>query len=92
MHANYFCPGGVNYDLPLNFLNDIYNFIKTFSARLDEIEELLTTNRIWLKRLVGVGMIKKSDAINYGFSGVMLRGTGVPYDLRQTNPTDVIQN
>ena len=92
MHANYFIPGGVNYDLPLNLLPDIHKFIESFSSRIDEIEELLSTNRIWLKRLVGVGIITKNEAISYGFSGVMLRGTGIPFDLRQANPTDVIQN
>ena len=88
MHANYFCPGGVNDDIPINLLSDIHQFIKKFSVRVDEIEELLTTNRIWLKRLVGIGRIKKGDALNYGFTGVMLRGAGIAYDVRITFPYD----
>jgi NADH dehydrogenase (ubiquinone) Fe-S protein 2 len=88
MHANYFCPGGVNYDIPINLLADIYKFIKTFSVRIDEIEELLTTNRVWLKRLVGTGRVTKEEALNHGFTGVMLRGAGIAYDIRLTNPYD----
>ena len=88
MHAAYFRPGGVNMDIPKGLLNDIYIFIKQFSLRLDEIEELLTENRIWKQRLVDVGVISLKEALNWGFSGVMLRGSGISWDLRKTQPYD----
>ena len=88
MHAAYFRPGGVNMDIPKGLLNDIYIIIKQFSLRLDEIEELLTENRIWKQRLVDVGVISLKEALNWGFSGVMLRGSGISWDLRKTQPYD----
>ena len=63
MHASYFRPGGVNQDLPLGLLNDIFIFINQFGSRLDEIEELLTNNRIWKQRLVDVGRVTLKDAL-----------------------------
>nr|AKT25956.1 NADH dehydrogenase subunit 7 [Balamuthia mandrillaris]AKT93864.1 NADH dehydrogenase subunit 7 [Balamuthia mandrillaris]AKT93901.1 NADH dehydrogenase subunit 7 [Balamuthia mandrillaris]AKT94998.1 NADH dehydrogenase subunit 7 [Balamuthia mandrillaris]AKT95037.1 NADH dehydrogenase subunit 7 [Balamuthia mandrillaris] len=92
MHAFYVRPGGVSYDLPLGLLQDIYNFITKFSYRLDEIEELLTNNRIWKQRLVGVGVVSKADALNWGFTGVMLRGSGVAWDLRKQNTYDIYKD
>lgn len=89
MHAAYFRPGGVHMDIPKGLLNDIYIFIKQFSLRLDEIEELLTENRIWKQRLVDVGVVSLKDALDWGFSGVMLRGSGLRWDLRKTQPYDV---
>ncbi len=89
MHAAYFRPGGVSYDLPLNILEDIYQFTKLFSVRLDEFEELLSNNRIWKQRLVNIGIITKKEALNWGFSGVLLRSTGIPWDLRKTQPYEV---
>jgi NADH dehydrogenase (ubiquinone) Fe-S protein 2 len=86
MHAAYIRPGGVNLDLPSGFLDDLYIFINQFSCRLDEIEEMLTTNRIWKERLVNIGILKLDDALNWGLSGVMLRGSGIPWDLRKTQP------
>lgn len=86
MHAAYIRPGGVNQDLPLNFLNDLYFFINKFSLRIDEFEELLSNNRIWKQRLVNIGIVTKKEALNWGFSGVMLRGSGIPWDLRKTQP------
>lgn len=83
MHAAYYRPGGVNEDLPLGLLEDIYNFINQFKYRLDEIEEMLTSNRIWKQRLVNIGVISAEKAKEYGFSGVMLRGSGVNWDLRK---------
>jgi NADH dehydrogenase (ubiquinone) Fe-S protein 2 len=82
MHANYFRPGGVSLDLPINLLVDIYKFINDFSDRLDELEELLSSNRIWWKWLIDVGILTKKKALNLGFSGPMLRGSGLPWDLR----------
>lgn len=89
MHANYFRPGGVSYDLPKGLLHDIYNFISSFSSRVDEMEELLTTNRIWKQRLVDIGIVNYRDALDMGFTGVMLRGSGITWDLRKTEPYEI---
>jgi len=89
LHASYIRPGGVSQDLPNDILNDIYQFIKTFHRRIDELEELLTNNRIWKQRLVDVGVITAKDAIALGFSGVMLRGSGLCWDLRKNNPYEI---
>ena len=89
MHAAYIRPGGVSQDLPLGLLNDIYVFIDQYAARLDEMEELLTENRIWKQRLVNIGTVTAKDAIDWGFSGVMLRGSGVEWDLRKTQPYEI---
>ena len=89
MHAAYFRPGGVNSDLPKGLLNDIYIFCNQFNTRLDEFEEMLTNNRIWKQRLVDIGIISAKDAIDWGFSGVMLRGSGIPWDLRKTQPYEI---
>nr|YP_010393993.1 NADH dehydrogenase subunit 7 [Hyaloperonospora arabidopsidis]DAZ88001.1 TPA_asm: NADH dehydrogenase subunit 7 [Hyaloperonospora arabidopsidis] len=89
MHAAYFRPGGVNQDLPKGLLNDIYIFCEQFNTRLDEIEEMLTNNRIWKQRLVDIGIISAKNALNFGFSGVMLRGSGISWDLRKTQPYEI---
>ena len=89
MHSSYFRPGGVNNDLPKGLLNDIFIFCNQFNTRLDEIEELLTNNRIWKQRLVNIGKITAKDALNLGFSGVMLRGSGILWDLRKTQPYEI---
>lgn len=83
LHAAYIRPGGVKEDFPLGLSEDIYMFTRQFSSRIDEIDELLTNSRIWKQRLVNIGTVKLADALNYGFSGVMLRGSGVPWDLRK---------
>jgi len=89
MHAAYFRPGGVAKDIPLGLLDDIFIFINQFSTRLNEIEDMLTENRIWKQRLVDIGIVSLSDALDWGFSGVMLRGSGSKWDLRKTQPYDV---
>ena len=89
MHASYIRPGGVQQDLPLNFLEDLFQFINTFSLRIDEFEELLSNNRIWKQRLVNIGIVTKKEALDWGFSGVMLRGSGVAWDLRKSQPYEV---
>lgn len=89
MHAAYVRPGGVAQDLPLGLLDDVYAFICKFSRRIDEIEELLTNNRIWKQRLVDIGIVSLSDALDYGFSGVMVRGSGLNWDLRRVSPYEV---
>jgi NADH dehydrogenase (ubiquinone) Fe-S protein 2 len=89
MHAAYVRPGGVSIDLPLGLSNDIYLFIKQFDSRINEIEELLTNNRVWKQRLINIGVVSKDQALAWGFSGVMLRGSGIPWDLRKTQPYEV---
>jgi len=89
MHAAYIRPGGVHEDLPIGLCQDIYEFIHKFPSRLDEIEELLTNNRIWKQRLVDVGVISLEDALQWSFSGVMLRSTGIAWDIRKTEPYEI---
>ena len=89
MHAAYIRPGGVAADIPVGLLDDIYIFISQFSIRIDEMEEMLTSNRIWKERLVDIGVVTASDSINWGFSGVMLRGSGIPWDLRKNVPYEI---
>jgi NADH dehydrogenase (ubiquinone) Fe-S protein 2 len=81
-HANFIRPGGVNQDLPEGLLEDIFSFIVQFFNRIDEIQDLLTGNRIWKQRLISVGEVSLSKALNWGFSGCMLRGSGFLWDLR----------
>jgi len=88
MHAAYVRPGGVSQDLPLGLLDDIYEFSSKFSERLDEVEDILTTNRIWKQRTIDIGIVTSEEALNYGMSGVMLRGSGIKWDLRKTQPYD----
>ena len=89
MHAAYFRPGGVSQDIPLGLLNDIFVFVEQFTIRLTEVEEMLTDNRIWKQRLVDIGVVSASEASQWGFSGVMLRGSGVKWDLRSSQPYEV---
>lgn len=89
MHSAYVRPGGVNTDLPLGLCEDIFLFAQQYASRIDEMEEMLTTNRIWKQRLVDIGVVSAEQAMNWGFSGVMLRGSGVHWDLRKTQPYDV---
>ena len=88
MHGNYFRPGGVRQDIPLGLLNDIYIFCNEFNERLNDMEELLTNNRIWRERLVDIGVITKQDALDLNLTGVLLRSTGIKWDLRKTFPYD----
>lgn len=92
LHASYIRPGGVYADLPKLLLIDLYQFLYQFSSRVDEIEELLTGNRIWKQRLVHVGYVSHISALNSGFSGVMVRGSGIPWDLRRLNPYEIYEN
>jgi NADH dehydrogenase (ubiquinone) Fe-S protein 2 len=91
MHAAFIRPGGVSQDLPLNLSNNIYEFCRHFISVLDEIENLLTNSPIWKQRLVGVGVITVQQALEYGFTGVMLRATGIAWDLRKFKPYDNYQ-
>lgn len=89
MHAAFIRPGGVAADRPRGRLDDRYAFREGFQVRRDELDELLTNNRIWKQRLVDVGIVKAEDARSWGFSGVMLRGSGVAWDLRKDAPYEV---
>ena len=89
LHANYIRPGGIIADLPNGLLNDIFIFTEQFNSRLNEIEELLTNNRIWKERLLNIGIISNEQAINYGFTGVILRSTGQSWDLRKIQPYEI---
>ena len=86
LHAAYFRPGGVHRDLPQELLNDIMDWTATFSNVMDDIEGLLTENRIFKQRNVDIGVVSKEDAQNWAFSGVMVRGSGMPWDLRRAQP------
>jgi NADH-quinone oxidoreductase subunit D len=86
MHANYFRVGGVHQDLSQKLLDDIYIFCKEFPSVLDDIETLLTENRIFKQRNVDIGVITREDALAWGMSGVMLRSTGAAWDLRRAQP------
>jgi NADH dehydrogenase I D subunit len=89
IHTAYFRPGGISKEIPYGFLDDIFLFIEQFGSRIDEIEELLTHNRIWKQRLLNVGIISKISAINFSFTGVLLRSTGVAWDLRKNTPYEL---
>ena len=86
LHANYFRAGGVHQDLPRGLDKDISNFCGNFPKAINELEALLTDNRIFKQRNVDIGIVSKEDALEYSFSGVMLRGSGVPWDLRKSQP------
>ncbi|XP_015376596.1 PREDICTED: NADH dehydrogenase [ubiquinone] iron-sulfur protein 2, mitochondrial [Diuraphis noxia] len=88
MHAAYIRPGGVSQDIPLGLMDDIYQFSSKFGERIDETEDMLTNNGIWITRTRDIGVVSAEDALNLGFSGVMLRGSGIKWDLRQTQPYD----
>ena len=86
LHANYFRPGGVHKDLTRGLNDDIMNFCSSFPKIIDDLESLLTDNRIFKQRNVDIGIVTKQEALDYSFSGVMLRGSGIPWDLRKSQP------
>ena len=86
MHAAYFRPGGVHQDLPPALLDDIWDFCETHPKVLDDLEGLLTDNRIFKQRNVDIGVVSLEDAFAWGFSGVMVRGSGAVWDLRKAQP------
>jgi NADH-quinone oxidoreductase subunit D len=89
LHANYFRPGGVHQDLPAGLADDIYAWADKVLKFIDDMEELLTENRIFKQRTVDIGKVSRKDALDWGFSGPMLRASGVPWDLRKAQPYDV---
>ena len=86
LHAAYFRPGGVHQDLPAGLLDDIGEFCETFPAMIDDFETLLTDNRIFRQRTVDIGVFTAEEACDWGCSGPVLRGSGVPWDLRRAQP------
>lgn len=89
LHANYFRVGGVHRDLPPKLLEDIYNFCDPCAQVLDDLESLLTGNRIFKQRNVDIGVVSQQEALEWGFSGVMVRGSGMAWDLRRSQPYEV---
>jgi NADH-quinone oxidoreductase subunit D len=88
-HSNYFRPGGIAQDLPDGLTDDIAIFIQGFPKMLDDMESMLTNNRIFKQRLVDIGVVTAEEAVAWGFSGPMLRGSGVAWDLRKSQPYEV---
>ncbi len=88
LHANYFRPGGVSKDLPAGLEARIAAWAETFPKFLNELEELLTGNRIWKQRTVDIGVMPADQALAWGFTGPCLRASGVPWDLRRSQPYD----
>jgi len=86
LHANYFRPGGVHKDLPRGLCDDIILFCNNFPEVLDDLETLLTDNRIFKQRNVDIGIVSQQEALDHSFSGVMMRGSGIPWDLRKSQP------
>lgn len=89
MHAAYFRVGGVHQDLPPELVQDIYDFCDPFLKVCDDIDDLLTGNRIFKQRNVDIGVISLDDALAWGFSGVMVRGSGAAWDLRKSQPYEI---
>jgi NADH-quinone oxidoreductase subunit D len=86
LHAAYFRPGGVHQDLPPALIDDIEAWADQFPGRLDDIDELLTENRIFKQRNADIGVVTEKDILDWGFSGVMVRGSGLAWDLRRSQP------
>ena len=92
LHANYFRPGGVHKDLPRGLSDDILSFCNSFPKVINDIETLLTDNRIFKQRNVNIGVVTKQEALDHSFSGVMLRGSGIAWDLRKSQPYECYPN
>ena len=89
MHACYIRPGGVALDMPAGLAEDLMAFVERMPKLIDEVEAVLTENRIWKQRTVDIGIVSAEQAMDWGFSGPMLRGSGVAWDLRKAQPYDV---
>ena len=88
-HSAYIRPGGVHQDIPAGMDKDIYDFAQGFGKYIDDVDRLLTENRIWKQRLVDIGTVTAAQAMDWGFTGPMLRGSGIAWDLRKSQPYDV---
>jgi len=91
LHAAYFRPGGVHQDLPEGLMEDILNWVERFPSFIDDMETLLTDNRIFKQRTVDIGVVTLDEALDLGFSGPCIRASGLPWDLRKTQPYDVYE-
>jgi NADH-quinone oxidoreductase subunit D len=89
LHANYFRPGGVAWDIPDGLLDDVWAFTERFPKFMDDLDSLLTDNRIFKQRTVDIGVVTKEQALDWAFTGPMLRGSGVAWDLRKSQPYEV---
>jgi len=89
LHANYFRPGGVSKDLPAGLEAKIAEWAETFPKFIDNVETLLTGNRIWKQRTVDIGVMSAEEAMAWGFSGPCIRASGVPWDLRKSQPYEM---
>lgn len=90
LHANYVRPGGVRKDLPEGMAQDIYDWAENSVCKvIDDLDDLLTENRIFKQRTVDIGTVTKAEALDWGFTGPMLRASGVPWDLRKAQPYEV---
>ncbi len=88
LHANYFRPGGVHQDMPAGLAEDMYYFADSVLEFINDMESLLSENRIFKQRTVDIGVVSKREALDWGFTGPMLRASGVPWDLRKARPYD----
>ena len=88
-HSAYFRPGGVHQDIPAGLAEDIFAFAEGFGKYIDDVDNLLTENRIFKQRMVDIGVVTAAQAMDWGFSGPMLRGSGIAWDLRKSQPYDV---
>jgi len=88
LHANYFRPGGVHQDLPAGLADDIWEYSERLPAFIDDLDNLLTENRVFKQRTVDIGVVSPEDALAWGFTGPMLRGSNTPWDLRKAQPYD----
>ncbi len=89
LHANYFRPGGVRYDMPAGLAQDMWDWTESFPKFLDDLETLLTENRIFKQRTVDIGTVSPDEAVEWGFTGPMLRASGFAWDLRKSQPYEV---
>jgi NADH-quinone oxidoreductase subunit D len=89
MHSAYIRPGGVHQDLPQGLEEEIAEFADNFLKYVDDLDSLLTDNRIFKQRMVGIGIVSKEEALSWGFSGPMIRGSGIAWDLRKSQPYEV---
>lgn len=89
LHANYIRPGGVSMDVPAGLLKDMQAWTESFPKVLNDLDTLLTNNRIFKQRTVDIGVVTKEQALDWGFTGPCLRASGVAWDLRKSQPYDV---
>jgi NADH-quinone oxidoreductase subunit D len=89
MHSAYIRPGGVHQDLPTGLLEEISQFAEQFASKIKDMENLLSDNRIFKQRMVDIGVVSKQQALDWGFSGPMIRGSGIAWDLRKNQPYEI---